>query len=201
MTTQYYSGPQYKGRLLGFVLALLLGAIGFAVFAHRARHGMADRIATLLTGRSRIGDNSASAVAEKIQHLGRLANVHYLLSNTLDSSTPLVVQGDLIAGVDLTQLTAENIRIDDSGRGIHVQLPSAQIFSTSLEVNPRAYSTSSVALVPTGQSLTPDLRARAEQRLQQSALDGGILTTAHSNAVPTVSTLLRSLGFETVEVN
>jgi len=99
MTTQYYSGPQYRGRLLGFVLALLLGAAGFAIFAHRAHRGMADRIVTLLTGRSRLSDNSAPSVLEKIQHLGRVGFVQYFMSNTLDNSTPLVVHGDLIAGV------------------------------------------------------------------------------------------------------
>ena len=36
MTMQYQTGPTYGGRLLGFVLALVLGAAALALFVRHA---------------------------------------------------------------------------------------------------------------------------------------------------------------------
>jgi hypothetical protein len=202
MTTQYYSGPRYGGTIFGLVVVLILGAVGFAIFLHHAHRGTAGRLAVLLTGHSSSSANSAPAVAEKIQRLGRLAGVHYSLETSLGDSMPLVVHGESIAGVDLTQLKVEDVRIDADGRGIHITLPSAQTFSTTLdERKTRVYSESTGGFVPTEQSFAPDARARAQERLQQDALAGGILDAARQNARTTVSALLYSLGFQSVEVD
>ena len=144
-------------------------------------------------------------MAVKIQRLGRLAGVHYSLSTnsltSLEAPTPLIIHGESIAGVDLTQLKAEDVRVDADGRGVHVTLPPAQIFSTTLDPQKtRAYSSSVGGLVPVEQAFSPDARARAQEKLRQDALAEGILDAAQRNTRVTVSALLYSLGFQTVEV-
>ena len=214
MTTQYYSGPNYGGRFLGFLLALLLGAAAFAVFVRHETTGTMGRILTRITGRAASIDTSVPAVVEKIQRLNRLETVVYSmdtvvadgLSLTTPSGAPgdrvpLVVHGKSIAGIDLAQLKPEDVRIDAGGHGIEVTLPPAQLFSTTLDSQrTRVLVRSTGQMVPMNQALGSEIRARAQDQLQQAALGDGILDAARRNAHATVTALLYSLGFEQVDV-
>jgi len=215
MTTQYYTGPNYGGRFLGFLLAVVLGAAGFAFFVRHATTGALGRIATLITGRATTFDTSVPAVVEKIQRLSRLETVVYSLDTVVegDRSSPilpdalagdrilLVVHGQSIAGIDLSQLKPEDVRIDAGTHSIHVALPPSQLFVTTLDnQHTRVYARSTGLLVPVDQNLESDTRAKAQDQLQQAALSDGILDAARKNARATVTTLLYSLGFQQVDV-
>jgi hypothetical protein len=114
---------------------------------------------------------------------------------------PLVVHGKSIAGIDLAQLKPEDVRIDAQGHGIEVTLPPAQLFSTRLDdQRTRVLVRSTGTLVPMNQALGPEVRARAQDQLQQTALGDGILDAARRNAHATVTALLYSLGFDQVDV-
>jgi hypothetical protein len=215
MTTQYYSGPNYAGRVLGFLLALVLGATVFAIFVRHATSGALGRIATLITGRTTTFDTSVPAVVEKIQRLSRLETVVYSIDTVVegDRTSPilpdilagdrilLVVHGQSIAGIDLAQLKPEDVRIDAAASSIHVTLPASQLFVTTLDnQHTRVYSRNTGLLVPVDQTLESDTRAKAQDQLQQAALSDGILDAARKNARATVTTLLYSLGFQKVDV-
>jgi hypothetical protein len=215
MTTQYRTGPNYGGAFLGLVLALILGAAAFAVFVRHATTGALGRIATLITGRVATFDTSVPVVVEKMQRLSRLETVVYSLDTVVEGqrSTPLlpdalagdrillVVHGQSIAGIDLGQLKPEDVRIDDGGRGIHVTLPPSQLFATTLdEQHTRVYERTTGLLVAADQNLESETRAKAQDQLQQAALQDGILDVARKNARATIATLLYSLGFEKVDV-
>jgi hypothetical protein len=215
MTTQYYTGPNYGGRFFAFVLALVLGAAAFALFVRHATTGALGRIATLITGRATSFDTSVPAVVDKIQKLNRLETVVYSLDTVVegDRSSPilpdalagdrilLVVHGESIAGIDLSQLKPEDVHIDGGTHNIHVTLPPSQVFVTTLDnQHTRVYARSTGLLVPADQNLESDTRAKAEQQLQQAALSDGILDAARKNARATVTTLLYSLGFQQVDV-
>ncbi len=215
MTTQYYSGPNYGGRFLGLVLALLLGALTVVVVVRHATSGAMGRIATLITGRSTSFDTSVPTVVEKIQRLNRLETVVYSLDTVVegDRTSPilpdalagdrilLVVHGESIAGIDFTLLKPEDVRIDGGKRSIHVTLPASQIFVTSLDnQHTRVYARTTGLLVPVDQNLESDTRAKAQDQLQKAALSDGILDAARKNARATLTTLLYSLGFEHVDV-
>lgn len=214
MTTQYYSGPNYGGRLLGFILALMLGAAALAVFARHATSGTMGRLATLITGRA-AEDASVPAVVEKIQRLNRLQTAVYSLDTVVEgnrsSTNPpdalggdrilLLVHGESIAGVDLGQLKPEDVRIDATGHGIHVTLPASQLFATTLDNrHTRVFARTTGLLVPLGQDIESNTRAKAQDQLQQDALAEGILDAARKNARLTVTALLFSLGFEHADV-
>jgi Protein of unknown function (DUF4230) len=122
----------------------------------------------------------------------------------------LIVHGQSIAGIDLSQLKPEDVQIDrvdgsnptsPGNSTIHVTLPASQLFVTSLdEQHTRVYTRSTGLLVPADANLESDTRAKAQQQLQQAALADGILDTARKNARATVTTLLYSLGFQHVDV-
>lgn len=213
MTTQYYSGPNYGGRLLGFLLALVLGAVGFAIFLHYATTGKTGRIATLIAGRSATSDTTVPAIVEKIQHFNRIETAVYSLDTVIEGDRSsvipaealggdhvlLLVHGESIGGVDLTQLKPEDVRID--GDSIHVTLPTSQLFATTVDVRKtRVFIGPNGTLMPVNLNFDPDARAKAQDKLQQTALADGLLDAARKNARATITTLLYSLGFQNVDV-
>ena len=213
MTTQYTSGRSSSGTLLAVLLSLLLGAAALAVFLRHATTGVLARVATAITGRTTTFDTSVPAVVQRIQRLNRLETVVYSIDTVVEGakSSPvlpdllagdrilLVVHGQSIAGIDLSQLKPEDVRID--GQSIHITLPASQLFTTALDnQHTRVYLRSTGVLVPADPNLETDTRAKAEQQIQQTALADGILDTARKNARSTITTLLYSLGFHEVVV-
>ena len=218
MTTQYYSGPRYGygSRLLGFVLAVALGIAACALFVRHATQGAMGRIAALITGRTRAFDTTVPAVVERIQRLNRLETVEYSIDTVVEGvrTSPvlpdvlagdrilLVVHGQSIAGIDLSQLKPEDVAIDSAAHSIRVTLPASQLFVTTLDnQHTRVFSRVTGLLVPVDQNLESETRAKAQQQLQQAALSDGILDAARKNARATVTTLLYSLGFQKVDVS
>ena len=217
MTTQYSSGRTSSGTFIAFLLALILGAAAMAVFVRHATTGILARVASAITGRTTTFDTSVPSVVQKIQRLNRLETVVYSIDTVVEGTKSsvvlpdllagdrilLVVHGQSIAGIDLSQLKPEDVRITDSGgvRSIHVTLPASQLFVTNLDnQHTRVYARTTGILVPADQNLESDTRARAEQQLQQTALTDGILDTATKNARATLTTLLYGLGFQKVDV-
>jgi hypothetical protein len=217
MTTQYSTGRNSSGTFIAFLFALILGAAALAVFLRHATTGMLAHIADRITGRTAVYDTSVPAVVQRIQRLNRLETVVYSIDTVVEGSKSsavlpdllagdrilLVVHGQSIAGIDLSQLKPEDVRIEEKngGRSIHVTLPASQLFVTTLDnQHTRVYARSTGLLVPVDQNLESDTRAKAEQQLQQAALSDGILDTARKNARATITTLLYSLGFSQVDV-
>jgi hypothetical protein len=220
MTTQYNSGRGASGSSGSFVLflfALILGAATIVIFLRNATNGPMARIASLVTGRTSSFDTSVPAVVQKIQRLNRLETVVYSLDTVVEGnrSSPifpdllagdrllLVVHGQSIGGIDLSKLKPEDVKIDGPNRSsIHVTLPASELFVTTLDnQHTRVYARTTGLLVPADQNLETDTRAKAQQQLQAAALADGILDTARKNAKATVTTLLYSLGFQTVDVS
>jgi hypothetical protein len=214
MTTQY-NRRRGSGTLFLTLFSLLLGAAAVVVFLHQATTGIMARVATAITGRTTTFDTSVPAVVQKIQRLNRLETVVYSIDTVVEGSKSsavlpdllagdrilLVVHGQSIAGIDLSQLKPEDVRITDNGQTIHVTLPPSQLFHTTLDnQHTRVYMRSTGVLVPADPNLETDTRAKAEQQIQAAALTDGILDAASKNARATVTTLLYSLGFHEVDV-
>ncbi len=218
MTTQYnYDRRGGSGTFLAFLLALVLGAVALGLFVRQARTGAMGRIASLITGRATSVDVSAPVVVEKIQRLQRLETVVYSLDPVVEGSNAsvvlpdllagdrllLIVHGQTIAGVDLSQMKPDDVQITEgaSGRSIRVVLPPSQVFVTTVDnQHTRVYARSTGLLVPADPNLETETRARAEQDLRKAALEDGILDAASRNARGTVTALLGGLGFSQVEV-
>ena len=197
-----------------FVLGLLLGIIGFAVFAREAKTGIWDQLAAVVTGRSLSIDTSLPTVVDKIQRLQRLETVNYSMDKIVEGDRQssilpdflvgdkllLVVHGNVIAGIDLGQLETSDVQIQ--GQAIQVHLPPAQIFVAALDnTKTRVYSRTTGLLVPEDPDLESQVRALAQQQIQQAALADGILATASKKARATVASMLLGLGFQQVAVN
>lgn len=205
-----------RGRscIPALLAGILLGLVGFAAFAHQAKTGVWNRVAAIVTGRGLAMDTSLPTIVNKIQRLQRLETVSYSLDKIVEGerTSPvipdflvgdkllLVVHGQVIAGIDLSQLKASDVRIE--GRSIQVHLPPPQIFITSLDnTKTRVYSRTTGLLVPEDPNLESQVRAKAQEEIQQAALADGILSKAGKNANATVTAMLLGLGFENAAVD
>jgi Protein of unknown function (DUF4230) len=211
---QRKSGAGILAVLLAIILGLFVGAGALAIFMHKASQGIWGRLASEVSGRALIINVSQPTVVERIQKLERLETVTYTMDKVVEGERTnsvlpdflvgdkllLSVHGQAIAGVDLSQLKSSDVTVDE--KSVHVHLPPPQIFVSALDSSKtRVYSRDTGIFVPADQNLESEVRAKAEQELQASALAAGILDTAHKNAASTLTTLLLSLGFENVQVD
>jgi|SRR5665213_168582 len=216
MTTQYNYNRRGSGMFYAFLLAVVLGALALGVFLHQARSGAMARIASLITGRS-TSIVSAPGVVEKIQRLNRLETVVYSLDTVVEGNKSsavlpdllagdrmlMIVRGQTIAGVDMSQMKPDDVQITENGneRTVRIVLPPSQVFVTMIDNrHTRVYARTTGLLVPADINLESETRAKAQVELQKAALEDGILDAASKNARSTVTAMLEGLGFQKVEV-
>ena len=195
------------------VLGIVLGFVLISVFARVAQTGLWSRLAGYVTGRSTIIDVSSTAVVEKIRQLSRLETVVYSLDKIVEGSRQntylpdfrvgdkllLIAHGEVIAGVDLGQLSSSDVSV--KGDAVHVRLPAPQVLTSRIDNGrTKVYSRTTGLLVNADQNLESQVRLAAEQQITQAALSDGILDKARQNARTSVTALLYGLGFRTVDV-
>ncbi len=167
-----------------------------------------------VTGRTLTIDASQPTVVDRIQRLQRLETVVYTMDKVVTGAKEnpllpdfltgdrllLMVHGEVVAGIDFSNLKANDVRVD--GKQVHLHLPAAQVFSTRLDsAKTRVYSRQTGLLVPTDPNLETQVRQDAELQLQDAALADGVLKTAQQNAAATITSLLQGLGFEKIDFN
>ena len=113
----------------------------------------------------------------------------------------LVAVGDVVAGVDLAQLTDADVQLDPAGGGVRVVLPAPTILSTRIdEGQTHVHGRSTDLLAARKEELESLARKEAVEQIEKGARDGGILERARTSAERTVRALLQSLGFERIAV-
>jgi hypothetical protein len=166
-----------------------------------------------MTGRAAPLDTSSPSVVEKIRQLSRLETVDYSIDKIVEGARQnpylpnflagdklmLVARGDVIAGVDLSQLRASDVTVN--GSHVQVRLPPAQLLGTRIDNgHTRVYSRTTGVLIEADPNLESEVRKAAEDQFTQAALADGVLDKARQNARASVSALLYGLGFKQVDV-
>jgi hypothetical protein len=202
---------------LSVVIGLLLGALGLGSFgwlmlSRNSGRALLSRLFSAATGRTVSIGVSQPTVVDRIQRLQRLETVVYTMDKLVTGAkeNPLLpdfltgdrllmlVHGEVIAGIDFSNLKPDDVRVD--GKQVRLHLPAAQMFSTRLDsAKTRVYSRQTGLLVPTDPNLETQVRQEAERQLQEAALADGILRTAEQNAALTIGSLLQGLGFEKID--
>src|SRR5450631_144077 len=199
--------------IVGLLLGVLsFGSLGWLMVSRNSGRALLSHLLSAVTGRTISIDVSQPTVVDRIQRLQRLETVVYTMDKLVTGAkeNPLLpdfltgdrllmmVHGEVVAGIDFSNLKLDDVRID--GKRIHLHLPAAQVFSTRLDsAKTRVYSRQTGLLVSTDPDLETQTRQEAERQLQEAALADGILRTAQQNAAATISSLLQGLGFEKVE--
>lgn len=197
------------GLLIGVVG---LGSIGWTMLSHASGRALLTHLFPAVMGRTVSIDVSQPTVVDRIQRLQRLETVVYTVDKLVTGAKDnpvlpdfltgdrllMMVHGEVVAGIDFSNLKPEDVRMD--GKEIHLHLPAGQVFSTRIDsAKTRVYSRQTGLLVPTDPNLETEVRQEAERQLQEAALTDGILRTAQQNAASTISSLLQGLGFEKID--
>jgi hypothetical protein len=149
-------------------------------------------------------------IINEIRPLARLETIQYTLDKVITAEEGqeliaglfgdrllLVAHGTVIAGVDLSKLTAENLEFREGI--LQVSLPEAEIFSASLDNDKTfVYDRDTGLFRKPDQDLETLARQAAEAEILQAAVDDGILKQAAINAQVFIERLLHDLGYNQV---
>jgi Protein of unknown function (DUF4230) len=199
--------------ILGLFLGVLLvGSVGWLMLSRNSGREVLSHMWLAVTGRTLSIDVSQPTVVDRIQRLQRLETVIYTMDKVVSGAKEnpifpnflagdrllMLVHGEVVAGVDFSDLKPGDVRVD--GKKVHLHLPAPQIFRTRLDsAKTRVYSRQTGLLVSTDPNLETQVRQQAEQQLQEAAMADGILRNAQQNALSTIRSLLQGLGFESIE--
>jgi hypothetical protein len=113
----------------------------------------------------------------------------------------LVAVGDVVAGVDLSKLKDEDVRVDAASHSIRVRLPGPEVTSSALDERlTHVVVRTTDLLAERNEQLEGEARRKAEEQMRAAAIQAGILERARASADRTLRALLRSLGYERVDL-
>jgi hypothetical protein len=155
-------------------------------------------------------------VVTAVRDLSRLETTSYHVERVVDLSEKqqqlfglveaedallLVAAGDVIAGIDFGKLEEGDVDADWDKRKVEITLPPPEILTSRLD-NEHTYvhSRSTDLLADRNEKLESQARKEAERLIVEAAMEAGVLSRARKNAERTVESLVRSLGYEDVEI-
>ena len=208
-------GKKGGGFATTLVLALVIVVLSVGLGIGISRFDFAERmplIGPLLQERP-ARTTTSPVVVEGVRELDRLATVRVTESilvtresgseNALDrlfsgEKVLLVATGDVEAGVDLSEVGEDDVRVE--GETVTIRLPEPEVLSASLdEEKTRVYDRDYGPLnLRPDDDLVEEARAEAEERIEVAARENGVLKTAETNAEGSIGAFVRALGFEEV---
>ncbi len=154
-------------------------------------------------------------VVDAVQAMGQLATVQYTIQAVLEETRErgdfwdwltrerllLVAYGQVIAGVNLADVTPQDIRVEDEQ--VSIALPPPIIISQRVDME-RTYVYDYErgfigSLIPPDPNWVIEVQGRAEAVIVERAITDGILDKATTNAQVQLTALMYSLGFKKVE--
>lgn len=203
------TGALRSGALLSFVTILAFVGGGAASWVMSLSRRPPDPVETVVV-------QPTANVVVAVRDLARLEAASYHVERVVDlrstqhrfgglvqaeDSILLVAAADVVAGVDLSTMQDGDVVIEPEARRAIITLPPPEVLSARLD-NDRTYvhRRETDLLARRRESLETDARREAERTLREAALEAGILERAERNAARTVEALVRSLGYEHVEV-
>jgi hypothetical protein len=149
-------------------------------------------------------------VIHDVRALARLETVQYSVEKVITAETGqefapflfgdsilFVAHGIVIAGVDMTKLGPRDMWVEDGA--LYVRLPEPEIFIATLDNDKSyVYDRDRGVLTKGDVELETEARRAAEQAIEESVLEDGILRQAQTNAEAYFSLLFRDLGYSTV---
>jgi hypothetical protein len=166
-------------------------------------------------------DRSPPAVLQSIQDIGeyRAATGHFeqivdlhedtgLPDELLGERTIFVAVGTVDSGVDLSQLTDDDVEISNDRRGATITLPHAQVFEPQLDVEQsyvydrqEGVFNEIAGLFSDDPNYQQELNRLAVTKLRDAAENGsGLVLRAEENTRTMLESMLGSLGYTSVVV-
>ena len=225
MNTQY--PPQIEGppappqrSLLPWILLVLLlipliGCLVFTVVTVGGATQAINLVRSVLDGGEIVVLDRQPAVITQIRELGRLETASYTVEKVLEGGVDqgndllnlllgdrllFIAHGEVIAGVDLTELRDEDVVVSDDRKSVTLRLPPVRVLTQRLDNDlSRVYDRSQGLLTKGDPDLESRVRQEAERAVLQAACEGGILEQAALNAQRQVQILLLALEFREID--
>ncbi len=197
------------------VLYIALIVLGFiAAYGALRRYVLAPLVPQASTSRIEITPSPNVLVA--IRDLARLETCSFHMERVVELNDEqthlfgliqardamlLVAAGDVVAGIDLQHLRDGDVQADWPHKRVHIVLPPVEVFSAALDnTQTRVFSRTTDQLAMRREDLEERARREAESTMRRGALDSGILDRARAGAERSVRSLMRSLGFDDVQI-
>ncbi|HEY9122497.1 MAG TPA: DUF4230 domain-containing protein [Brevefilum sp.] len=149
-------------------------------------------------------------IIREVQSLARLETIQYSVEKVITAEInqgvfgPLfgdrllfVARGYVIAGVDLSKIGTEDMRLEDGV--LFVALPDAEVFVATLNNDDSfVYDRTTGILRKSDRDLETNARQVAESEIMKAALEDGILAQAQQNAEVYLERLFNTLGYQQV---
>jgi hypothetical protein len=197
--------------VLAFVIVVLSVALGVAISNFNLM-GRIPVVGPFLFEEQPAQTTTGPVVVEGIQDLDQLATVRWTESVPITKESGgtdlerilfgervlLIAVGEVEAGVDLSDLSQDDVRVN--GDSVTIRLPEPEILSTSLnEEETRVYDRDfSLLNFRPDDDLVEEARQRALEKVEEAARENGILDYAESNAEDSIRAFVTTLGFEEV---
>jgi hypothetical protein len=143
--------------------------------------------------------NRLETASMRVVHVSTIKQTYDLIPNAFaGDELTLFAAGDVIAGIDLSQLKQEDVRRDPDGV-LTIRLPPAQVLVTRLDNRQtRVLNRNTGWFRRADAGLESRARQYAEQGIRNEAVSKGILQMASQNAEQRVADLLRTFGLQRV---
>jgi hypothetical protein len=149
-------------------------------------------------------------IIHEVRSLARLETIQYTMEKVITAKQGqdelgflfgdkllFVGHGTVIAGVDMARLRPDDMWVQDNV--LFVRMPPAEIFVVDIDNEKSYVYNRETGLLTKGDAnLERTARIAAEQEINKSALEEGILTQAEENAKNYLSRLFRALGYPDV---
>ncbi len=155
----------------------------------------------------------------RIQSLNRLETQRFSVERVVEAGSQtgdwrdivlgekllLIASGDVVAGVDLSRLRADDVNISSDGKNITIRLPPSEIFSAALNndrtrVYDRDTRLGTRLLGSQDPTLETQARQAAESEILKAACEGDVMKRAADEAQQSMERFLKLLDFESVTV-
>ncbi|CUU36972.1 MAG: DUF4230 domain-containing protein [Armatimonadetes bacterium] len=197
------------GRLLWLAIAvLLLSALLGPALREAIRRGWSGLTATVYHTHP-----SPTVIVSHLQRLNRLETARQITNHIIEVEASnglpvwlagervlLIARAEAVAGIDFAELKPEQIQVE--GKRVRLQLPPPRLLHVSLnEAHTKVYDRKRGWLVfQPDKEIETRARQQAIEEAREAALKGELMELAQRNAQERLTELLRSLGFEEVEV-
>ena len=200
------------GLLTTLLIAASIVVISVAAGVGLARYGANLPVVGWFFGEGQSRTTTSAVALEGIQKLDQLDTVRMTQSVVVTKETGgtelrrfltgeeviLVAVGDVEAGVNLSDLTEQDVRVEEDT--VTLNMPEPEISSVALdEEETRLYDRDQGLLrLRADETLVEEARQEAQDELEAAARQNDIRATAERNAEDTVRTFLTTLGYEEV---
>jgi hypothetical protein len=200
------------GTTLVLALVIVCVSVGLGVGISRFEFMQAVPILGPLMEEKPARTTTGPVVVEGVRELDQLATVRWtesvpvtrqsggdVLDRLFSGEEVLVIAtGEVEAGVDLSEIDRGDVRVE--GDTVTMRLPEPEILSSSLdEEKTRVYDRDFSPLnVRPDDDLVEAARARAIEKVEETARENGILQTAETNAEDSIRAFVTTLGFKEV---